>query len=258
MLGWIAIYRAIMEHWIWNTSPQRLKRWIHLLMCVAWQDKVVGFGDKEITLKRGQMVTSVRRLMGLWNTNNTTVKSTLEAFEEHGMIELKKEPNMTIITVVNYDKYQQGNDDEEHFLGFPAPPRVQDWGQGWVHNKQNIKNNIINNSSLPIMREEDFFEEFKKSDYFIEYAMKDIHTDREGVLEWLEKFKKYNIYAEKEHKDFKDFRLHFLGWVRSKNERDNGTDNNQQGRSEGSSNKHSARRGTDAGDKTEEDYYTSF
>ena len=96
-----------MEHWIWNTSDQRFKRWVYLLFCVAWKEKVVGFGDKEIRLKRGQLVTSVRRLMGMWNTSSSTVRNTLDAFEEHGMIKRNKDPNMTIISIVNYDKYQQ-------------------------------------------------------------------------------------------------------------------------------------------------------
>ena len=123
MFGWIALYRAIMEHWIWNTSPHRFKRWVYLLFCVAWQEKVIGFGDKEVKLKRGQMVTSVRRLMGLWGTNSTTVKNTLDAFVEHGMIKLQKETNMTIITVVNYDKYQQAFSalDEDSFAFLPPP-----------------------------------------------------------------------------------------------------------------------------------------
>lgn len=256
MFGWIALYRAMMEHWIWNTSSQRLKRWIYILFCVAWQEKVVGFGDKEVTLKRGQMVTSVRRLMGMWNTNSTTVRNTLDAFVEHGMIELKKEPNMTIITVLNYDKYQQSIE-EVSFAAMP-PPQAQAWEQEWVHNKQYIKNNIINNPSHPIKREEDFFEEFKKSDITIEYAMKELHLSKDEVFKWLEKFRQYNTFAEKEHRDLSDFKLHFLGWVRTKQEHENGTNSKKQGRSESAQDKYSARRGTDAGDKSEKDYDTSF
>lgn len=260
MFGWIALYRAIMEHWIWNTSPQRLKRWIYILFCVAWQEKVVGFGDKEVTLKRGQMVTSIRRLMGMWNTNSTTVRNTLDSFVEHGMIEVKTEPKMTIITVLNYDKYQQGNEDQEQFLSFPAfpPPRAQDWEQGWAQNKEEINNNIINNNdnSQPFTREEDFFEEYIKSDLAIEYAMRDLGLDKEGVLLWFEKFKDYCIYRDKCHKDFTDFKLHFVSWV---NSRKNGQDGNrEQEPSQRDEDKRSARRGTDAGDKSEEDYDDSF
>ena len=257
MFGWIALYRAIMEHWIWNTSSQRLKRWIYILFCVAWQEKVVGFGDKEVTLKRGQMVTSVRRLMGMWNTNSTTVRNTLDAFVEHGMIELKKEPNMTIITVRNYDKYQQSIE-EVSFAAMP-PPQAQGWGQGWVQNKQDIMYNKTNNNDFSqlSMSEEDFFEEFKKSDLAIEYAMRELSLDKDGVLQWLEKFRDYCRYGDKKHTGISDFRLHFVRWSEQKINNQNGL-NREQKSNKRTEDKRSARRGTDAGDKSEKDYDTSF
>lgn len=257
MFGWIALYRAIMEHWIWNTSPQRLKRWIYILFCVAWQEKVVGFGDKEVTLKRGQMVTSVRRLMGMWNTNSTTVRNTLDSFVEHGMIEVRTEPKMTIITVLNYEKYQQG---------FP-PPSLGDldgspppWAQGWVQNKQDIMYNKTtkNNSSQSAMSEEDFFEEFKKSDLAIEYAMKDTGLDKDGVSQWLEKFREYCMFGDKRHNKFSDFKLHFVSWVNSRRNSQNGNRGQEDKPKQRTGDKRSARRGTDAGDNSEEDYDSSF
>ena len=232
MIGWIALYRSIMEHWIWNTSDQRFKRWVYLLFCVAWKEKVVGFGDKEIRLKRGQLVTSVRRLMGMWNTSSSTVRNTLDAFEEHGMIKRNKDPNMTIISIVNYDKYQQAFSalDEDSFAFLP-PPIAQTTAQSraQTHYKQEINNNI-NINHQPTAREEEYFEEFKKSEISIEYAMKEFNIGRDKVLEWLEKFKEYNSYAQKEHRNMTDFKLHFLAWINTKVN----------------------------GDKSEEDYDTSF
>ena len=259
MIGWIALYRSIMEHWIWNTSDQRFKRWVYLLFCVAWKEKVVGFGDKEIRLKRGQLVTSVRRLMGMWNTSSSTVRNTLDAFEEHGMIKRNKDPNMTIISIVNYDKYQQAFSalDEDSFAFLP-PPIAQTTAQSraQTHYKQEINNNI-NINHQPIAREEEYFEEFKKSEISIEYAMKEFNIGRDKVLEWLEKFKEYNSYAQKEHRNITDFKLHFLAWVNAKIS-SNGENSNRQRKGDADKDKYSARRGTDAGDKSEEDYDTSF
>lgn len=264
MLGWIALYRSIMEHWIWNTSDQRFKRWVYLLFCVTWQEKVVGFDDKEVRLKRGQLVTSVRRLCGLWNTSSSTVRNTLDAFEKHGMIKLTKDPNMTIITIVNYDKYQQGFGEQFNDTSFAVwpPPVAQTRAQSraQTHYKQEINYNIINknNISQPSVREEDFFEEFKKSEKSIEYAMRELHFDRDEVLEWLQKFKDYINYAHKEHRNKSDFNSHFLSWVNTKTNGGNGTDSKKQRGCKANKDKYSARRGTDAGDKSEEDYDTAF
>ena len=107
MIGWIAIYRSIVDHWIWNTSSKRFQRWIDVLFQASWKERNAGFGKVVVHLERGQLVTSTRQLMRRWGTNNTTVTTTLKLFEENGMITCDRGRNMTIITVVNYNKYQR-------------------------------------------------------------------------------------------------------------------------------------------------------
>ena len=53
MAGWIALYRSIMEHWVWNTSSKRFQRWVDLLFLASWKDHEVGFGSTMVNLKRG-------------------------------------------------------------------------------------------------------------------------------------------------------------------------------------------------------------
>ena len=107
MAGWIALYRSIMEHWVWNTSSKRFQRWVDLLFLASWKDHEVGFGSTMVKLKRGQIVTSLRRLMSRWKTNNTTVSTTLKLFVDNGMIKLNRTKSYYLITVINYDKYQR-------------------------------------------------------------------------------------------------------------------------------------------------------
>lgn len=107
MIGWIAVYRCIVDHWIWNTSSKRFQRWIDLLFLASWKDRETGFGQTIIHLNRGQLVTSTRQLMRRWGTNNTTVDTTLKLFEENGMISCDKTRKRTIITIINYNKYQR-------------------------------------------------------------------------------------------------------------------------------------------------------
>lgn len=107
MIGWIALYRSIMEHWIWNTSSRRFQRWVDLLFLASWKDREVGFGSSIVKLKRGQIVTSLRTLMRRWKTNNTTVANTLKLFADNGMIKCYRGKSYMLITVTNYDKYQR-------------------------------------------------------------------------------------------------------------------------------------------------------
>ena len=107
MIGWIALYRTITDHWIWNTSSKRFQRWVDLLFLASWKNREVGFGNTIVNLKRGQIVTSIRQLMSRWKTNNSTVADTLKRFEDNGMIVCDRGRNMTIITIIHYNKYQR-------------------------------------------------------------------------------------------------------------------------------------------------------
>ena len=107
MVGWIALYRAITEHWVWKTSSKRFQRWVDLLFLASWRDRKTGFGNIVVPLKRGQLVTSTRELMRRWSTNNTTVTTTLNLFVENGMISMDRGRTRTIITIINYNKYQR-------------------------------------------------------------------------------------------------------------------------------------------------------
>ncbi len=124
MNGWIALYRSIMEHWIWNTSSRRFQRWVDLLFLASWEDREVGYGSMMVNLKRGQIVTSLRKLMSRWNTNSTTVANTLKLFVDNGMIQCQRNKSYMIITVNNYDKYQRTSiltkslSDEQQFSDF--------------------------------------------------------------------------------------------------------------------------------------------
>ena len=183
MVGWIALYRAIVEHWVWNTSSKRFQRWVDLLFLAAWQRRRVGFGNMMVNLERGQIVTSIRLLMKRWGTNNTTVTTTLKLFVDNGMISMKRDKNMTIITIVNYNKYQRAAMIADTFSNIDLddsdmPPEVREYlkrkieGQNTgysehfrVQKKIPIKeDNNIKNKQQEIVdddtRAKKFFEEF--------------------------------------------------------------------------------------------------
>ena len=179
MIGWIAIYRCITEHWIWNTSSRRFQRWVDLLFLASWKDRKVGFGNTIVHLERGQIVTSVRQLMSRWRTNNSTVTATLKLFEDNGMIICERGRNMTVITVVNYNKYQrfatlaQSLADEQDMMAELIDENDENLHQKepkerhkWVQNQIPIEqdNNIINNNKqknvVDDARAKSFFDDF--------------------------------------------------------------------------------------------------
>ena len=110
--GWVSIHRSIYDNWIWNDDEEFDKRsaWIDLLLMVNHEDKKVLIDGNLEMVKRGQRITSIRKLCTRWRWSRTKVNNFLKLLEKDNMIQLKIEPHKkTVITIVNYNFYQDDN-----------------------------------------------------------------------------------------------------------------------------------------------------
>ena len=101
MAGFIVIDRKI-EEWRWWGCPSATALWLHLLVKANWKHGY--FFGKDV--ERGSLITSYRHLADETGLSENTVRRYLIAFKKDGMIELKPTNKYTMITIVNYDKYQ--------------------------------------------------------------------------------------------------------------------------------------------------------
>ncbi|RAI82537.1 DnaD domain protein [Macrococcoides goetzii] len=108
MTGWISLHRTIENHWLYEEDRKfsKFEAWIDILLMVNHTDKKVSLGNELVTVKRGERITSLRKLSERWNWSITKVDSFLKLLESDSMIELKKDTKKTLISVVNYDIYQ--------------------------------------------------------------------------------------------------------------------------------------------------------
>ena len=111
MSGWIKIHREIQRHWI-AQCPEKLGRWVDLLLLVNYEDSKVLVGDRLINVKRGQMVMSFDFLAKRWNISKSTASAFIELLESDNMVERHTEQRKTILTICNYESYQQVDTDE--------------------------------------------------------------------------------------------------------------------------------------------------
>lgn len=110
--GWIAIWRCLFKSEIWEQEPWRLKAWLYMIGQANHSDKTE-FGRN---LKRGQLL--VNRIKDLnrairWRRGSVWKTPTVEAtktlwwwLRQKGMITTKRTTRGTIITILNYPKYQ--------------------------------------------------------------------------------------------------------------------------------------------------------
>lgn len=105
--GWNKIYRSIQEHWLWTCEPfSRGQAWIDLLLMANHKiNKIMINGTLEV-VERGQRVTSIRKLADRWTWSTKKVTHFLEQLVKDNMIEYVSDTSKTVITILNYDKYQ--------------------------------------------------------------------------------------------------------------------------------------------------------
>lgn len=102
--GWISIYRKFVE-WEWYDYPSVKIIFLHCLLCAnhknaKWRD---------ITVKRGQLVTSYDKLAAANGLSVQQVRTALEKLQSTNEITYQSTSQYSIITVKNYNLYQDNN-----------------------------------------------------------------------------------------------------------------------------------------------------
>ena len=102
--GYIKLYRRITE-WRWYADPVMFRVFVHLLLTVNYEDAEW----RNMTIKRGQRVTSVPHLAEELGVNRETVRYALKRLTNSGEISRCGNSRYTIITVNNYNEYQENS-----------------------------------------------------------------------------------------------------------------------------------------------------
>lgn len=106
--NWIKLNRSITDHWLWSSGEtfSRGQAFIDLLLMAAYADHPIVSQGKRMNLKRGSMVTSIRYLADRWRWSKDKTMNFLNDLEADGTIEKVSDTKRTVLTIVNYEKYQ--------------------------------------------------------------------------------------------------------------------------------------------------------
>ena len=108
MDGWLKLYRSILDSAVFQDA-EVLKVWIWLLCNVAFEQHDTICYGKVISLKPGQIATGRKKISQCTDLNENKVYRALTALKSLGNIEIKSTNKYSIITVVNWEKYQDEN-----------------------------------------------------------------------------------------------------------------------------------------------------
>lgn len=155
--GYMKIWRGIWENDLFTSGKRFDDRsaWLWLLFQANY--KVHNFTTKRgtsITVKRGQLFTSVRSLAAIFKWNERTVMRFLYNIKTMGMIDYCTTRDGTLITLVNYNKYNGSSDEEseEYNAEYNAECNTEHNAE---YNAEYIRFNKGNNENKGIKKEKE-------------------------------------------------------------------------------------------------------
>ena len=112
--GFIKLYRDILETPLWESEPfSRSQAWIDILLLANYKEKIIFVRGNEIRLKRGQLGWSQERLSQRWKWSKKKTQGFLKLLEKELQITIQKSKVLSVITIANYDFFQQKRATEE-------------------------------------------------------------------------------------------------------------------------------------------------
>lgn len=104
--GWIKLHRKIEDSVVFS-NEKGLKIWIWCLLRAGHKEKSIFIGRNKITLFPGQFVSGSNTMEEELNLGRSTVWYWLSILEKEGQVRIKTTNKYSIITIPNWDKYQE-------------------------------------------------------------------------------------------------------------------------------------------------------
>jgi hypothetical protein len=108
MEGWVKIHRRLSENPLWTCEPfSRGQAWVDLILIANHADSFFYKRGVMLEVKRGQVGVSEVGLSDRWKWSRTKIRKFLNDLEKEQQIIQQKSNVTQLITIVNYDSYQQ-------------------------------------------------------------------------------------------------------------------------------------------------------
>jgi hypothetical protein len=108
MGGWVKLHRQLLDSELWLSEKfTRGQAWVDLFGLANHEDSFFYLRDHKISVKRGQVGWSQLRLSKRWGWSRSKVRKFLNDLEKEQQIEQQQSHSTSIITILNYEKYQE-------------------------------------------------------------------------------------------------------------------------------------------------------
>lgn len=123
MQGWISLHRQITENEFYFAEKfTKMHAWIDLLILANHKPATIYIRGLEIKLNEGDLAYSQLSLAKRWKWNFKTVKKFLQMLEQRKMIKVSGGKLTTVISIINYSKYQKNGEQISAYSGEQNKP----------------------------------------------------------------------------------------------------------------------------------------
>lgn len=214
MNGWIKIHREITEHWIFQDA-EKFKWWIDMIFLASYENNRTVIGNKIVEVKRGQLLGSLSFFMKRWGISKERVINFLRLLQSDGMINKESDKNVSIITICNYDSYQDmSNNKADNLSDNPLNNPLNNLPDRTKEGKEvkEIYNNTL--SACACTREEDFVRRYREEGMWMDVALILHVKSLEDCKKLFDEFVVEYQHKGETHSDYSRFKSHFIQWAR--------------------------------------------
>ena len=177
MEGWIKIHRKILENPIIFKDSDYLAIWIYLLLNATHKEVPALFKGKKIILKPGQLITGRKSISYQLKISESKTYRVINEYKSEHQIEQQTSNHNSLITILNWDKYQQIEQQNEQPVNNQRTTSEQP-----VNTNKNVKN--IKNERNNINKKQKSFEDVFNENHFsdeLEKALRDFIDMRKAI-----------------------------------------------------------------------------
>lgn len=111
LTGWVKNHREILDHWV-SQDPHMFALWQRLILEANHQETKKMFNGALTTIRRGELVFGLEAWEAKTGISKKILRRCLKTLEDEGMVGRQRTNKCSIISIVNYDKYQTAGSQE--------------------------------------------------------------------------------------------------------------------------------------------------
>jgi len=148
--------------WLEKRSFSKFEEWLDLIQSANFNDGMRIIDNKMISIEKGELVASYRFLAERWGWTKSKVERFLKKLEQKcSKIRTRTEEGMTVITLLNYDTYNKGQDSDRGDSGTVSGQRRDKEGEGKEGGEQSLPG-LGGEKKVPVKKKKPLTAEQKK------------------------------------------------------------------------------------------------